>query len=83
MIAVSPECGYQFRTIPSYPIRLGTVGVFMKAWLVFGIISLVAAGILSCAAGVYAATNPLAALGTAGVACFALMVGIKWIAACR
>lgn len=55
----------------------------MKAWLVFGIISLVAAGILSCAAGVYAATNPLAALGTAGVACFALMVGIKWIAACR
>ena len=55
----------------------------MKAFLIFGIISLVAAGLLSCVAGVYAATNSLAALGTAAVACVALMVGVKLIAGSR
>lgn len=52
----------------------------MKAYSIFGVICLLAAVLLSCVAGVYAATNPPGALGIAFGACLALLVGVKWVA---
>ena len=55
-------------------------GVIMKPHLIFGILGVAGAIILSCVAGIYAATNPAAALATAATACIALVVGVKWVA---
>jgi len=52
----------------------------MKPHLVVGIVLVVGAIILSCVAGIYAATNSEAALATAATAGIALMVGVKWVA---
>jgi hypothetical protein len=52
----------------------------MRPHFVLGVVSVVGAIVLSCIAGVYAATNPEAAISTAGLACFALLVGVKWVA---
>jgi hypothetical protein len=52
----------------------------MKPHLIFGILGVAGAIILSCVAGIYAATNPAAALATAATACIALVVGVKWVA---
>ena len=51
--------------------------IFMK---VFGIFFLLLAVLLSCVAGVYAVTNTPVALAVAFTACFALVVGVKWVA---
>jgi hypothetical protein len=55
----------------------------MKPHLIAGIVWVVSAIVLSCIAGVYAATNPEAALATAATACIALMIGVKWVADSR
>jgi hypothetical protein len=52
----------------------------MKPYLIFGILGVVCAIILSCVAGIYAATNLAAALATAATAWIALVVGVKWVA---
>jgi hypothetical protein len=52
----------------------------MKSHLVVGIVLVAGAIILSCVAGIYAATNSEVALATAATACIALMVGVKWVA---
>jgi len=57
--------------------------VVMKPHVVVGIVLVVGAIILSCVAGVYAATNSEAALATAATAAIALMVGVKWVARSR
>ena len=49
----------------------------MKPHLIVGILGVAAAIILSCVAGIYAATNPAAALATAATACIALVVGVN------
>ena len=54
--------------------------VIMKPYLIFGILGVVCAIILSCVAGIYAATNLAAALATAATAWIALVVGVKWVA---
>ena len=55
-------------------------GISMKPYSVLGAIFVTGAIVLSCVAGVWAATNPDAALSTAGLACLALMVGVNWVA---
>lgn len=57
----------------------GHNGTSMKLYLIFGFICLVAAVLLSCIAGVYAATNALAALAIAFTACLALFIGVRWV----
>jgi hypothetical protein len=52
----------------------------MKPYFVLGVVSVVGAIVLSCVAGAWAATDPEAALSTAGLACLALMVGVNWVA---
>jgi len=52
----------------------------MKPHVVLGIVLVAGAIILSCVAGIYAATNSEAALATAATAAIALMVGVKWVA---
>jgi hypothetical protein len=52
----------------------------MKPHLVVGVVLVVGAIMLSCVAGIYAATNSEAALATAATAGIALMVGVKWVA---
>ena len=54
--------------------------VIMKPHLVVGVVLVVGAIMLSCVAGIYAATNSEAALATAATAGIALMVGVKWVA---
>ncbi len=55
----------------------------MKAYSIFGIICLLVAVLLSCAAGMYAAINTPIALMIALTACLALLVGVKWVAGRR
>jgi hypothetical protein len=55
----------------------------MKAYSIFGAICLLAAVLLSCVAGVYAATNSPGALGIAFAAGVALLVGVKGVAGRR
>jgi hypothetical protein len=52
----------------------------MKVYLVVGIICLLSAVLLSCIAGVYAATNSRGALVIGLTAGVALLVGVKWVA---
>ena len=58
-------------------------GVIMKPHLIAGIAGVVGAIILSCVAGLYAATNLAAALATAATAGIALLVGVRWVSSNR
>lgn len=58
----------------------GHKGTSMKLYLVFGFICLVAAVLLSCIAGAYAATSTLAAVAFAFTACLALFIGVRCVA---
>jgi hypothetical protein len=60
--------------------KLLQASVIMKPHLVLGIVLVAGAIILSCVAGIYAATNFEAALAAAATAAIALMVGVKWVA---
>jgi hypothetical protein len=55
----------------------------MKPHLIAGIAGVVGAIILSCVAGLYAATNLAAALATAATAGIALLVGVRWVSSNR
>jgi hypothetical protein len=52
----------------------------MKTYLVLGIISLLGAVVLGCAAGIFVVINPYAAIPTACTAWMALVLGVKLLA---
>jgi hypothetical protein len=76
----SPKRRNEFRTFSKHPKTHWTRGAYMKPYSVLGILSVVSAIVLSCVAGACAATNAEAAISAAGLACLALLVGVRWVA---
>jgi hypothetical protein len=58
-------------------------GIFMKAYSIFGAVCFLAAVLLSCVAGVYAANNFPSALVIAFAAGVALLVDVRGVAGRR
>lgn len=55
-------------------------GFLVKVYSILGIICLLTAVLLSCVAGIYAATNETVASAIAFAAFFALLSGVRWVA---